>query len=166
MKSKHSVKAFALDILVELVWRFLVAIVGGLIALIPIIGWIIAIIIEVSMFFSLISFLFKIIGQLMSHAEITEGGVKGRSGLKTFDLTWDKVDSVYLGTNCLYVKTLRKKPYVIDNISNENELVSEYHRITGKGSDPFKEAEREAERQAAKKAAKKAEKEAKKNKKS
>ncbi len=130
MKSKLAVKSIILKVVLELVWRFVVALLAGLLALIPLVGWILALIIEIGMFFSLIAFLFNLLMDLISHVEITETHICGRAGLKTFDLTWDKVKKIEKKTYELVIyKVGRKKPYRIDHIANEDALYAEYRRI-------------------------------------
>ena len=70
-------------------------ILAGILAIIPIIGWIGAIIISIGIFVGWISLIFDVIGMLMSKATLTECGIYGRSfHFGTFDLTFDQIRSI------------------------------------------------------------------------
>lgn len=84
-----------------------VGIITALIALIPILGWILAIIIGIGVFFSWIGIILDIIGLIRSKATLTECGIYGNAfRFGTFDLTFDQISSINYGKGMITVKCL------------------------------------------------------------
>ena len=126
-----------------------IGIITALIALIPILGWILAIIIGIFVFLSWISVILDIIGLIRSKATLTECGIYGNSfRFGTFDLTFDQISSINYGKGMITVKCLnggKKNQIKIYGIANAKDFYNACNEQMAKAQAAPAEAAAEAE---------------------
>lgn len=119
-----------------IVWPFILGVlVSGLAFFIPLIGIFIS---SVLWIISLLIFVFSLIGvikDLVSYVEVTDKGVRGKAGFKSFDVPYSQLDGVGEGKRVVMVCTTilqnPQKPdkgnvtYLVEPIKNYKEIMGE-----------------------------------------
>lgn len=124
--------------------------IAGLLALIPIIGWIFSIIIAICIFLTWITMIFDVIGIVRSKATLTECGIFGNSyRFGSFDLTFDQIRSINYGKGMITINCLngvgKKQKIKIYGIANAKDFASACNEQMAKPKAAPAEAAAEAE---------------------
>ena len=107
-------------------------IISGLVALIPVVGWIIAIVSAISLFFEVLGCVWGAIKLGTSHIRVTDTGVSGRRSdkLRKFNLAYAEIDQINDKDGItIFVKKvnkngkIKKKMIKIENVANEEEIL-------------------------------------------
>ncbi len=133
MRSKFSFSSLICGFIGCIVALVFFGVILGLIALIPVVGWTIAIIGYITLFFWFIGSIFSTIISAFSYVVICEDHVKGRKGFKNFNLTYDKIDTIKEdGSEAMkiYLDNRKRTVYEIKHIKNLEDLMHEYRRVT------------------------------------
>ena len=101
--------------------------IGALLALIPILGWILAICLSIGIVITWIGTIFDIIGIIRSKATLTECGIYGNAfRFGTFDLTFDQIASINYGKGMITISCLngvgKKQKIKIYGIANAKDF--------------------------------------------
>ena len=126
-----------------IVWPFILGVlVSGLVFFIPLIGIFIS---SVLWIISLLIFVFSLIGvikDLVSYVEVTDMGVRGKAGFKSFDVPYSQLDGVGEGKHVVIVCTTilqnPQKPdkgnvtYLVEPIKNYKEIIAKANMMPDK----------------------------------
>ena len=108
------------------------SVISGLLCFIPVIGWIAAIVIEISLFFEILGCILGGIKLGMSHIHVTDTGVVGRRSdkFRSFKLSYDEIEQITDTDGItIYVKQQKssgkkkKKMIKIENVANEETIL-------------------------------------------
>lgn len=143
LKSTFSLHVLLGFILAMVVINVVGGIITALLALIPFVGWILAIVSGIGLFCADVSEIFSFIGELLSTATMVEDGVYGRTKkLKKFKLSFDEIKSLSDDSGSIIIRTTipSKKSkngfvtYKAENVGNSEEFMKTFEKITGKCS--------------------------------
>ena len=141
----------------RLIWHIVGTFIGclfcglaaGLLALIPIIGWIFSIIIAICIFITWITIIFDIIGIVRSKATLTECGIFGNTfRFGSFDLTFDQIRSINYGKGLITISCpngIGKKKIKIYGIANAKDFANACNEQMAKAKAAPAEATAEVE---------------------
>ena len=124
-------------IILPIIMLIFMAILTGVCLLLPVIGWIIAIVLLIVNIAAIISFIIDLIAFIFSYAKLTETGIEGRTAtFGSVDLTYDQITSIEVSKQkkALFINTnipknkkgTKMKQFVISNCANGSEFYAAY----------------------------------------
>lgn len=147
MKTKRTSRKWVGILVIEIIALIVATIVLAVLAMIPVVGWIISIIgffAEIGIIIGAIKHLFR---TALAHAVLTEAGIKGRDNNgKGFKLSFENIVSIQQSGDDMTIKTNIKKAlgglreYTIEQVSNADSFVAEYKNVRGKKGSVIVEA--------------------------
>ena len=130
MKSKFNVGRLIWDFVRLIISNIIFGVIGGLLFFTVVIPIFMAILVVLN----ILSWIISTIGYCMTYAEITSDGIKGRSGFKGFEVSFDQIDLVESAKKSLVINTnipkkegsSKMKVFRVNNIANADEFKAAY----------------------------------------